>query len=94
MQYSAHFTYIFYNYVYASGLLTSSAIYEIVKNDPAKKEIYIEILSAGGSQSPAMLLSKLGLDIESTEFWSIGFKIFEDRLVAAEKLWEEIKGGK
>jgi oligoendopeptidase F len=87
----AHFTYIFYNYVYASGLLTSSAIYEIVKNDEAKKEIYLEILSMGGSQTPASMLAKLGLDIESTEFWQIGFKVFESKLIQAEQLWAEVQ---
>ena len=87
----AHFTYIFYNYVYASGLLTSNAIFEIVKNDEDKKKIYLEILSMGGSENPSTMLSKLGLDIDSTDFWQIGFKVFEDKLIMAEKLWEEVK---
>lgn len=89
----AHFTYMFYNYVYASGLLTSNAIYNVVKNDEAKKSIYLEILSAGGSDSPANLLGKLGLDIESPEFWQIGFDLSEKRLLEAERLWSEIKAG-
>lgn len=87
----AHFTYIFYNYVYASGLLTSNAIYEIVKQDEDKKKIYLEILSMGGSETPANMLNKLGLDIESTDFWQIGFKVFEDKLIMAERLWVEVK---
>jgi oligoendopeptidase F len=87
----AHFTYIFYNYVYASGLLTSNAIYEIVKNDEAKKSIYLEILSMGGCESPTTMLGKLGLDIESVDFWQIGFKVFEDKLIMAENLWAELK---
>jgi oligoendopeptidase F len=90
-QSTAHFTYIFYNYVYASGLLTSNAIYEIVKNDEDKKKIYLEILSMGGCESPATMLGKLGLDIESTDFWQIGFKVFEDKLIMAEKLWADVK---
>ena len=88
----AHFTYLFYNYVYASGLLTSNAIYDVVKNDEAKKQIYIkQILSAGGSNSPANLLAKLDLDIESPQFWQIGFKLSEDKLNEAKQLWAEIK---
>jgi oligoendopeptidase F len=87
----AHFTYIFYNYVYASGLLTSNAIYNVVKNDEAKKAIYLEILAAGGSDSPANLLGKLDLDIESPEFWQIGFDLSEKKLLEAEKLWAEVK---
>jgi oligoendopeptidase F len=90
----AHFTYIFYNYVYASGLLISNAIFEIIQNDESKKSVYIEILSSGGSESPADMLGKLGLDIESTEFWQIGFGIFEKKLVMAEELWAEIKASK
>ena len=88
----AHFTYIFYNYVYASGLLTSNAIYNVVKNDETKKAIYLEILAAGGSDSPANLLHKLDLDIESPEFWKIGFDLSEKRLLEAERLWSEVKG--
>ena len=88
----AHFTYIFYNYVYASGLLTSNAIYNVVKDDEDKKAIYLQILAAGGSDSPANLLARLGLDIESPEFWKIGFELSEKRLLEAEKLWSEIKG--
>jgi oligoendopeptidase F len=87
----AHFTYIFYNYVYASGLLTSNAIYNVVKDDESKKAIYLEILAAGGSDSPANLLGKLDLDIESPEFWKIGFDLSEKRLQTAERLWAEIK---
>jgi oligoendopeptidase F len=86
-----HFTSIFYNYVYASGLLTSNAIYNVVKNDESKKAIYLEILAAGGSDSPANLLGKLDLDIESPEFWKIGFDLSEQRLIQAEKLWAEVK---
>jgi oligoendopeptidase F len=87
----AHFTYIFYNYVYASGLLISSAIYEVIQHDEAKKEIYIDILKAGGSNSPVNLLAKLDLDIESPDFWQIGFRLFESKVVEAEKLWAEIQ---
>ena len=87
----AHFTYIFYNYVYASGLLISSAIYEVIQHDEVKKEIYLGILSAGGSNSPANLLGRLDLDIESPEFWQIGFKLFENKLIEAEQLWSDIK---
>jgi oligoendopeptidase F len=92
-QSTAHFTYIFYNYVYASGLLTSNAIYEIVKNDEDKKKIYLEILSMGGCESPSTMLNKLDLNIDSTDFWQIGFKVFEDKLTMAEKLWAEVKEG-
>lgn len=87
----AHFTYMFYNYVYASGLLTSNTIYNVVKNDESKKSIYLEILAAGGSDSPANLLSKLDLDIESPEFWKIGFDLSEKKLLEAERLWAEVK---
>jgi oligoendopeptidase F len=87
----AHFTYIFYNYVYASGLLTSNAIYNVVVNDESKKAVYLEILAAGGSDSPANLLGKLDLDIESPEFWKIGFDLSEKRLIEAERLWTEVK---
>jgi oligoendopeptidase F len=77
---TAHFTNIFYNYVYASGLLISSSIFEVLKTDPSKVSMYKEMLADGGSISPVELLQKIDMDIEKPEFWDIGFKLFVARL--------------
>jgi oligoendopeptidase F len=45
----AHFTSIFYNYVYASGLLISSGIFQILQQDKTQIEIYKAMLGSGGS---------------------------------------------
>jgi oligoendopeptidase F len=86
-----HFTYLFYNYVYASGVLVSSAIYDILKHDHSKVENYLEILRLGGSMSPVNLLKKLDLDIEQPEFWQIGLNLFESQINTAQEIWSEIK---
>jgi oligoendopeptidase F len=86
----AHFTYIFYNYVYASGLLISSSIYEVLRGDASKIGVYKEILGLGGSVSPVNLLKKLDLDIEKPEFWGIGFGLLESKIDEIERLVQEI----
>ncbi len=87
----AHFTYIFYNYVYTSGVLISSAIYNILKHDSSKVSVYIEILGLGGSQSPINLLKKLNLDISDPKFWDLGLDLLENQIKSAQNTWDEIK---
>jgi hypothetical protein len=36
---------------------------------------YLELLSAGGSESPPTLLRKLGVDIEDPAFWRLGLTL-------------------
>jgi oligoendopeptidase F len=87
----AHFTYIFYNYVYASGLLISSSIYEVLAEKPGNIDIYKEMLSLGGSVSPVDLLKKLELNIEDRVFWEQGFVLFKKRIGDVEKQWHIVK---
>ncbi len=87
----AHFTSVFYNYVYASGLLISSSIYKVLEENPSKISLYKEMLSLGGSVSPVELLKKIDMDIEQPEFWDIGFKIFISHLEEIQTLWASVK---
>jgi oligoendopeptidase F len=86
----AHFTYIFYNYVYASGSLISSSIFKVLQEQPEKIDVYKEMLALGGSVSPVELLKHMDMDIEQPEFWDIGFKILIHQLKEIQTIWAEI----
>lgn len=45
-----------------------------VKNVKNFKELYIKMLSLGGSVSPKELVGMFGFDIEDENFWEIGIK--------------------
>jgi oligoendopeptidase F len=64
----------FYCYAYSFGELLVLALYRIYQERGAAFiPGYVELLSRGGSGSPAELLAPLGLDIEHPTFWSKGF---------------------
>jgi len=77
----------FYCYGYAWGNLFVLSLYDMYKKD-GKKFIdkYIELLSAGGSDSPANLMNKLGVNPESEEFWQRGFNIIKEEIEELKKL--------
>ncbi|GAB4145318.1 MAG: M3 family oligoendopeptidase [Patescibacteria group bacterium] len=87
----AHFTYIFYNYVYASGLLISSTVYDVMQQDPTQIENYLEILRSGSYDSPINLLKKMNLDLQDPQFWDRGFRLFEKQIENVEKEWSGLK---
>jgi oligoendopeptidase F len=68
----------FYCYAYNFGELLSLAIFAQYKKTG---KTFIEkikvVLAAGGSEDPTKVLSRIGVDIESEEFWRGGFKIIE-----------------
>lgn len=86
-----HFSYNFYNYVYASGLLTSSSIYSLLQKDRSKIDDYIHVLELGGSMSPVNILKHLDLDIEDPKFWDLGLELFSSQVSKFEAIWEEVK---
>lgn len=71
----------FYCYSYAWGNLFVLALFDMYKKD-GKKFIdkYVELLSAGGSDSPTSLMKKLGVNPESEEFWQRGFDIVKQEI--------------
>ncbi len=77
----------FYCYSYAWGNLFVLSLYDMyTKDQNGFKEKYIELLSAGGSDSPNNLMKKLGIDPESEEFWQKGFNIIKTEVAELEKL--------
>ena len=66
----------FYVYAYAFGQLLVLSLYKQYKAEGESfKPRYIKILSAGGSESPARVLSDAGIDIYSADFWQGGFDV-------------------
>ncbi|MPV76917.1 M3 family oligoendopeptidase [Campylobacter hepaticus] len=66
----------FYCYAYAYAQLLVLALYGLYKSEkcPNFKELYIKMLSLGGSVSPKDLVKMFGFDIEDENFWEIGIK--------------------
>ena len=68
----------FYCYAYNFGELLSLSLYSRYKTEGSKFIPKIkEILASGGSENPVIILDRVGVDMESEEFWKGGFKIIE-----------------
>lgn len=68
----------FYVYAYTFGQLLVLSLYQEYKVEGgAFKPRYLKLLSAGGSQSPANILSAAGIDIHSAAFWQGGFDVIK-----------------
>lgn len=69
----------FYCYSYSFGDLLSMALYKRYKDEGKGFVPKIEsILEAGGSRDPAEVLSSVGVDMASAEFWQGSFEIIND----------------
>ncbi len=71
----------FYCYAYSFGNLLVLALYKMYK-EQGKDFIpkIIKILEYGGSIAPKDVLSEVGIDIESEEFWQKGFDVIKEEL--------------
>jgi len=77
----------FYCYAYAWGNLFVLALYDMYRREGKPFiEKYIDLLSSGGSDSPANVMKKLGIDAESEEFWQRGFNIIKEEVEELRKL--------
>lgn len=77
----------FYVYAYAFGQLLALALYSQYKQEGnAIIPRYIEILAAGGSDAPAKVLSRAGIDIYAESFWQSGFDYLAEQLAQLERL--------
>lgn len=76
----------FYCYAYSFGMLLSLALYGMYREEGASfVPKYESLLAAGGSDAPEKLLSKLGVDIRSKDFWQKGFEIVREMMDELEK---------
>jgi oligoendopeptidase F len=69
----------FYCYAYSFGNLLVLALYALYKRQGESfVPRYINLLAAGGSRAPEVLLKDLGVDIHSEAFWQAGFDTIRD----------------
>lgn len=81
----------FYCYAYAFGNLLVLSLYARYKKEGESfVSKYLNLLAAGGSDSPANLLEEFGIDIEDPNFWNEGMNILRGMVEEAERLASEI----
>jgi oligoendopeptidase F len=77
----------FYVYAYSFGQLLVLSLYQQFKKEGESfKPRYLKILSTGGSQAPAKILSEAGIDIYQDSFWQGGFDVLAGLVDQLEKL--------
>jgi len=77
----------FYCYSYSFGNLLAVSLFQTYKNEGESfVSDYIDILSAGGSQKPEILLKEHGLDITKSKFWQDGFDYINEQVNTLSKL--------
>jgi len=77
----------FYCYSYSFGNLLSLSLFQTYKKEGESfVPTYIDILAAGGSKKPELLLKEHGFDISKTKFWQDGFDYIKDQVNTLSKL--------
>jgi len=86
--YIPHFVHSpFYCYAYAFGELLVLALLRCYdEQGEAFVPRYLDLLAAGGSQSPEALLARLEIDVTDPAFWSGGLALLEDMVDEAQEL--------
>jgi len=75
-----------YVYAYAFGELLVLALYARYLQSPDKfPDQYIELMRAGGSDWPHILVAQLGVDLQDPEFWQYGLNAIEHLIERAEE---------
>jgi oligoendopeptidase F len=81
----------FYCYAYAFGeLLVLALVQKHKQQGPAFVPRYLDLLAAGGSDAPHVLLAKLGVDVTDPAFWELGLQLLADMVAEAEELAERV----
>jgi len=77
----------FYVYAYAFGQLLVLSLYQQFKAEgEAFKPRYLQILAAGGSESPEAVLTRAGIDMHAASFWQGGFDVISRLVDELEKM--------
>ncbi len=75
-----------YVYAYAYGQLLALSVYaQYREQGDAFVPAYLDLLRAGGSDTPENLARIVGCDLADPDFWRNGLKIVENQLTAAEE---------
>ncbi|MFQ5586166.1 MAG: M3 family oligoendopeptidase [Thermodesulfobacteriota bacterium] len=76
-----------YVYAYAFGELLVLSLYRRYRDEGESfVEKYMELLSSGGKDSPATLLSSFGIDLNDPHFWQEGLTTIDEMVREAEEL--------
>ena len=76
----------FYCYAYSFGNLLVLALYRMYQKEGASfVPKYLDLLSTGGSESPQAILTKVGVDMASEDFWQSGFDTIREMVVQLER---------
>lgn len=79
--------YPFYVYGYAFGQLLVLSLYKQYREEgDSFKPRYLELLSAGGSDSPMRILERAGIDVSTPDFWNGGFQVVDEALKQLEEM--------
>jgi oligoendopeptidase F len=84
--YWSHFRNHFYVYSYASGLLISKSLQQMVRDEPESIMAVKRFLAAGTSAAPSTIFADIGIDIADASFWERGISAVEQNLEEAEQL--------
>jgi oligoendopeptidase F len=86
--YIPHFVHSpFYCYAYAFGeLLVLALLRRYDEEGAAFVPRYLDLLRAGGSDTPERLLARVGLNVGDPDFWNGGLSLLEDLVAQAETL--------
>jgi oligoendopeptidase F len=86
--YIPHFIHTpFYCYAYSFGELLVLAFYEKYRREgSAFVPKYLDLLAAGGSDTPQNLLRRMDVDIADPAFWQLGLEPFAQMVAEAERL--------
>jgi oligoendopeptidase F len=77
----------FYVYAYSFGQLLVFSLYQQYQVEgEAFKPSLMKILSAGGSEAPARILTEAGIDISKAEFWQGGYDVISNLLEQLEAM--------
>lgn len=86
-----HFFMNYYVYNYATGMIASTALANMVLNDKNGKDRYLDFLKAGGSRYPLEILKMAGVDITTDEPFKAAFKRFEELITEMENTVKRLK---
>jgi len=91
--YIPHFVHSpFYCYAYGFGELLVLALYEAYRREGTPfVPKYLDLLAAGGSDTPAALLRRFDLDISDPQFWDFGLAPLRQMVGEAERLAQEVR---
>ncbi len=91
--YIGHFIHTpFYCYAYAFGeLLVLALVKKYEQEGAAFVPKYLDMLAAGGSEAPHVLVGRLGVDVTDPAFWELGLQLLGDMVSEAEKLAAAVK---